>query len=83
MKLKIKQIAYHRNGVSGLGFHAVLFAVRGKPSEPMLATVFDEPGAVSIIRTDLIESVGVTFGENSWRGDYYENALRAAIAGWE
>lgn len=80
MPLKIQQIAYHRNGSMGLGFHAVLFTVKGKPREKFLASVFEEPNAVSIIRLDLIEQHGVTFGENSWRCEHYEDELRAAIA---
>ncbi len=91
----VQEVAFHRNGVGGNGFYAVLFtsdieAVTdtrwgnplspGKPGARFLATVFDEPGSCAVICLDLIESVGVKFaGGNSWRGDQYEPELREAI----
>jgi hypothetical protein len=83
MKIQIKQIAYHRNGVAGEGFYAILFYPYRKPRELMLASVFHGRGRCSVIRLDLIEEHGVTFGENSWRGDDYEASLRGAIDFWE
>lgn len=82
MKLKIDEVAYHRNGVCGNGFHAVLF--RFKPDgerreKSFLATVFDEPGNCAVISLDRISVYGVEFGPNSWRGDWFEDELRAAI----
>jgi len=83
MKIQIRQIAHHRNGVAGEGFHAILFYPYRKPRELMLATLFQGRGRCAVIRLDLIEDHGVTFGENSWRGDDYEPALRAAVKDWE
>lgn len=80
MKLRIQEIACHRNGVAGIGFYAVCFQ-DGK--DHMLATVFPERGAVAVLCLDLIPTKGVAFGENSWRGDQYEDSLRAAIDRWE
>jgi len=74
--MKIEQLEYHRNGVSGIGFHAIIFTCK---EGHMVATVFPERGAVSIISLDRIEEYGVRFGANSWRGDHYESDLRAAI----
>lgn len=83
---RIDQVAYHRNGISGAPFYAVLFTGSStdlpKP-ERFLASVFEEPGAVSVISLSRIEESGVTFGENSYRGDAYEPELRAAIAAYE
>lgn len=78
--MKILQIAHHRNGVFGAPFHAVLFL---EDNQQFLATVFEAPNHVSVICTDLLESDGVAFGANSWRGDRYEDKLRTAIAQWE
>lgn len=75
---KVHQVAYHRNGVAGNGFHAVLFTATTR--ERMIATVFDERGNIAVLRVpDLAQNDGVTFGVNSWRGDDYEPELRAAI----
>lgn len=85
---RIEQVAYHRNGVSGLGFHAIIFIARGPAidslsDERFLASVFKAKGAVSVISLDRTENNGVTFGDNSWRGDDFEPELRAAVAAYE
>ena len=82
---KIKQIDYHRNGIGGEGFYAVLFSTTkdGGDKENMLATVFPAEGHCAVIDLDLVPEYGVTFGANSWRGDNYEPELRAAIKAYE
>lgn len=80
-KLKIQEIQFHRNGVSGSGFHAVRFAVTTGPAEEhgnFLATVFEGPGDIAVINLDKISEYGVSLG-NKWRGDHYERAIREAI----
>jgi hypothetical protein len=80
-KLKIQEIQFHRNGVSGSGFHAVRFDVVSGPDGErgsFLATVFEGPGDIAVINLDRIAEYGVGLG-NKWRGDYYESTIRAAI----
>jgi hypothetical protein len=82
MKLKIDEIACHRNGICGNGFHAVRFHWKpedGKKSEAFLGIVFDEEGSCAVLSLDRIAECGVAFGPNSWRGDHFEGDLRAAI----
>jgi hypothetical protein len=117
IKIKIVQVAYHRNGIAGEGFHAVIFETKqercvcgafaslvrthatgkrgcmnqsdeGHPpfqivtdTLRMVATVFDGPGRVAVYQIDLLmdPAIGVRFGENSWRGDQYEDQLRQGI----
>lgn len=82
--MKIVQIEYHRNGVMGEGFYAVIFDEQNstwvengiKRPERFMATVFKAPGHVSVFSVDRLKESGVTFGENSWRGDHYELELR-------
>jgi hypothetical protein len=76
MKIEIKELEYHRNGICGTPFHAVLFYHNGRK---FLATVFEQPGNVAVICLDRVKEHGVRFAYNSWRGDYYEGALRSAI----
>lgn len=82
MKIKLVQCEYHRNGICGLGFHAILFDWKdGKVKRRMLATLFDEPGACAVLEVaPLSTKVGVTFGENSWRGDDFEKELRRLVS---
>lgn len=84
---EVVQVQYHRNGISGVGFTAVLFKSNeaGHPSHTpkslFLAIVHDEPGYCSVVRVDdLSDARGVTFGVNSWRGDNFEAELREVIA---
>ena len=69
MNLTIDSVTYHRNGVSGEGFHSVAFGWDGRK---MIATVFEGQGACAVIDLgDLCEN---------WRGDHFEPQLRKAIA---
>lgn len=87
-QLVVEEIAYHRNGVSGNGFYVVKFA---EPAEErqMLAVIFaadeglDFTGDCAVFDRKLLGRDIITFGENSWRGDHYETALRHVIAEWE
>ena len=83
MKLKINEVAYHRNGVCGAPFWAVRF--RWKPEdapeeENFIAVLFEEEGMCSVLGLDRMESMGVAFGGgNSWRGDRFQDELRKVI----
>src|SRR5262249_22929626 len=88
------EIAYHRNGVSGAGFHVVKFIDREslKPAKKlvdkmneiagktgkMIGIVFEEPSHVAVFDRALLAQDVIAFGANSWRGDHYESALRKA-----
>lgn len=85
MVLAIHQVSFHRNGISGAGFHAVLFDSldeAGVRPIRMVGIVFAERGHCAVLATDRLGEggVGVVFGENSWRGDQFEPELREAIA---
>jgi hypothetical protein len=81
MKISIQQIAHHRNGVGGEPFYAVTFTcTEDGETRNMIATVFPSPGAVAVYDRDLLAAGNILFGENSWRGDVYEPALRRVIA---
>lgn len=89
---KVVQVAYHRNGVGGEGFHAVIFEIvpelsssyytrSKKARQTLVASVFEGRGQVAIFDVSKLSdpTIGVAFGENAWRGDHYEAELRAAI----
>lgn len=83
MKLKIQEIAYHRNGVFGRGFYVVLFTAHGETDSEghrFMGTLFEQEGQCAVIALDLVETCGVGFAKgNSWRGDHFEPELRKAI----
>lgn len=81
MELKLKKVDYHRNGVAGAPFYAVLFEmVEGGKKRNMVASVFtDKGGYCSVYDVDLLAKGSVTFGENSWRGDHFQEELMRLI----
>lgn len=77
MKLRIENIQYHRNGISGAPFHVLIF--RDPEAGRMLGIVFDGQHHVAVLNLDKLALGNIAFGENSWRGDQYEPHLRKAI----
>lgn len=87
MKLTIRDIAHHRNGVGGESFAVIRFFCH-QEQRNMIGIVFhaledgNHSGRVAILDTDLIGDGVIAFGVNSWRGDHYEHALRTEMAKW-
>lgn len=90
-RFKVREIAHHRNGISGAPFYVVRFT---SPSPKNgLAVVFYQNNAegldraatlancqVAVFDADkLMANVDIAFGSNSWRGDHYADELIAAI----
>lgn len=80
MNLKIKDAAFHRNGVGGAGFYAIHF--HDTEQGNMFAALFDEPGHCAVVNVEKLASGDIAFGSNSWRGDCYEAELRPLIEKW-
>jgi hypothetical protein len=78
--IRAKEIARHRNGVSGEPFYVVTF-MQGK--DAMLGIVFDTPNHVAVFDLGLLQNGDIAFGSNSFRAECYEKPLRAAIEQWE
>ncbi|HLN31839.1 MAG TPA: hypothetical protein VK395_29180 [Gemmataceae bacterium] len=79
MKLKIIDIAFHRNGICGAPFHAVLFHECAPEGSRKVAIVFDEPHHCAVLDIAKLAAGDIAFGSNSWRADNYEPYLRVEI----
>jgi hypothetical protein len=79
MKLKIIDIAFHRNGISGAPFHVVLFDDRCNDGRRMMAIVFEEDCHCAVLDVAKLAAGDIKFGSNSYRGDEYQCRLRKAI----
>jgi len=79
MKLKIIDIAFHRNGISGAPFHVVLFDDRCNDGRRMMAIVFEADGQCAVLDVAKLAAGDIAFGSNSWRGAEYQWRLRKAI----
>lgn len=80
MDIRVKSVARHRNGVSGEGFHVVLFQENDEnPGRNFVGVVFGQKKQVAILDVNMAAAGNVRYAENSWRGDNFEDDLRAAI----
>lgn len=77
MNITVQEIAYHRNGIAGEGFHVVRFT---HARQRMLAIVFATPGQCAVLDATLLADNCISMASgNAWRGDMFEPALRQAI----
>lgn len=83
MRLYNVSVAHHRNGVSANSFSVVTFDCDYDGRRSFVATVFEERGNIAVLDRDLLAAGEIRFGENSWRGDDFEPAVREEIAKWE
>lgn len=79
MKLKITDVAHHRNGISGEPFCVFMFNDTGNDGRCMVAIVFEADGHCAVLDVAKLAAGDIAFGSNSWRGDRYEPWLRQAI----
>jgi hypothetical protein len=80
MNITIIATAYHRNGICGAPFTAVLFEDDGPEGSRKIGIVFDEPYHCAVLDIAKLAAGDIAFGSNSFRGDKYEPHLRAATA---
>lgn len=77
----VKQIvsaSFHRNGVCGVGFYAILFDT--PDGDRMIASLFDDPGYCAVYSVQLLGEGNIKFANgNSLRGDNYESELRPML----
>lgn len=78
LDLTIIEASWHRNGISGIGFWAILFddAERGR----MVASLFEAEGYCAVYSIKELTENNIAFAKgNSWRGDVYAAALRPLL----
>jgi len=75
---RIIEASYHRNGIAGVGFYAILFDAGDYGT--MVASLFDEPGHCAVYNVAELAKGNIAFAQgNSWRGDDFEAELRPLI----
>jgi hypothetical protein len=81
--LRVTKSDYHRNGVSGEGFHVVLFdwVKEGDEQKGMCAFVFSQLGRIAVTKVGELAYGNIEFGNgNSWRGDHFEEDIRKYLS---
>jgi hypothetical protein len=82
MKLKIIDIAHHRNGVSGAPFDAVLFEDAGSQGSRKIAIVFEVRDLCAVLDIARLAAGDNAFGSKSRRGDD-ESDLRKVVKAYD
>jgi hypothetical protein len=80
VKIRVIDTAYHRNGISGAPFHVFLFDDTGDENTRKVGILFEEPYHCAVLDVGKLAEGSIAFGLNSYRGDYFEPALRNALA---
>jgi hypothetical protein len=78
MRIRILNIAYHRNGVCGVPFHAIVFRDTGQEGSVKIGVVFEQEAHCAVLDLAKLAGGDIAFGSNSWRGDVYDPPLRKA-----
>jgi len=81
-KYVLTNIAHHRNGICGDPFWVVLFRYKdGDDEHRLVGIVFSAANRVAVLDADQTAAGHIAFGQgNSWRGDEFEDWLRAQVA---
>ena len=90
-RLRLIDIAAHRNGICGAPFDVVLFTDPCESEEGLthpamstkVAVLFDAAHHCAVLHVDKLRKFDIGFGTNSWRGDTYEPILRKHIRQFE
>ena len=76
----VDEIAHHRNGIAGEPFYVVKFQDSAMPERKMVGVVFKKKYETAVFDRRELGKGNIAFAEgNSWRGDHYDEPLRAAI----
>jgi len=70
---------YHRNGISGAPFHVALFDDVGDENTRKVGILFEKPYHCAVLDIAKLSAGNIAFGFNSYRGDVFEDTLRAAL----
>jgi hypothetical protein len=77
--LTIVDSAYHRNGVGGNPFR-IAVVKDDSDLDYKLVIMFDEQYSTAVVSLDkLLHQQTIAFGDNSYRGDMFDDALRGKL----
>ncbi len=89
-KIKVEEVAYHRNGSAGIGFYVVRFTYGRQPNRrDMVGIVFPDRRAVAVLAVARLADgmIGGTSStedkHNAWDGPEFEHPLREAVLNYE
>ena len=82
--IEVISIDHHRNGIGGNSFYAIIFKTPDIPDDTMLGIVFRNRGNCAVIGLGMAyEHNTVAFGTNSYRYEFFADAIYDAIVNYE
>lgn len=79
IRVKLIDMAHHRNGICGAPFHVFLFDDVEDENTRKVGILFDNPYHCAVLDVAKLAQGTIAFGFNSYRGDVFEQALRPLI----
>lgn len=76
MKVRVLAAAHHRNGVCGEPFDV---AIVDDGESKKVVILFGEKNTCAVLDIKMLAEGNIRFGENSWRGDQYDEAVRTKV----
>jgi|SaaInlStandDraft_2_1057019.scaffolds.fasta_scaffold43755_2 hypothetical protein len=67
--MQIKDLDYHRNGVSGQPFNVGI--IKDEDGSDKLVIQFQDKICTAVLDMELLKKDNISFMQNSWRGDSY------------
>ena len=79
IQINVVDWTYHRNGICGAPFHVVLFDDVAEENTRKVGILFEERYRCAVLDVAKLSAGSIAFGVNSYRGDVFEDTLRAAL----
>jgi hypothetical protein len=79
VRIRIIDLAYHRNGICGAPFHVVLFDDVDDENTRKVGILFEQPYHCAVLDVAKLTAGNIAFGVNSYRGDRFEESLRSSL----
>jgi hypothetical protein len=79
VRIRVLDWDFHRNGICGAPFHVVLFEDVDDENTRKVGILFDAPYHCAVLDIGKLSAGNIAFGFNSYRGDFFEEALRSAL----
>jgi hypothetical protein len=77
--VKLIDWAHHRNGICGAPFHGVLFEDVDDENTRKIGILFEKSYHCAVLDVGKLSQGNIAFGFNSYRGDVFEESLRAVL----
>jgi hypothetical protein len=79
VRIRVTDWDHHRNGICGAPFHVVLFDDVEEENTRKVGILFEQRYHCAVLDVARLSAGSIGFGFNSYRGDFFEEALRSHL----